>query len=119
MADGKTTVNVLGTEYTITFGSGKDYPCLDGNDGNTDTSSKEIYVNDMSYMDGDDFRKSDMESYKRQVLRHEIIHSFLAESGLDGNGHSPDHWEHDEELVDWIAIQGPKIYAAWQSVGAV
>lgn len=24
-----------------------------------------------------------------------------------------------EELVDWIAIQGPKIYKAWQEVGAM
>ncbi len=26
---------------------------------------------------------------------------------------------HNEELVDWIAIQGPKLYKAWQEAGAV
>lgn len=114
------TVNILGTEYTIAYGNEKTNTGLIDNDGYTDTSTKEIFINDMSYMDGDDVRKRDMEAYKRKVLRHEITHAFFAESGLDGSGHSTmGCFEHDEELVDWIAIQGVKIYKAWESVGAV
>ena len=29
------------------------------------------------------------------------------------------NWTQYEELVDWIALQGVKIYDAWKAVGAV
>lgn len=113
-------VNILGTEYAITYDNGDNNAGLKDNDGYTDTSTKEIFINDMSYMDDDDMKKRDMGAYKRKVLRHEITHAFFAESGLDGCGHLViGCFEHDEELIDWFAIQGPKIYKAWESVGAV
>lgn len=37
-----------------------------------------------------------------QVIRHEVIHAFFAESGLIEYGN-------DEVLVDWMAKQLPKI----------
>lgn len=46
---------------------------------------------------------------------NEIVHAFLLESGLDENS----EWARNEELVDWIAIQGPKIWKAWQEADAV
>lgn len=113
------TVNILGTEYTVIFATEDDYAALKDSDGITDTSSKEIYIDSGAKTEGDPMRKRNFEGYKKQCLRHEIVHAFLAESGLDGNGHSPDHWEHNEEMVDWFAIQGPKIYAAWQEAGAL
>ena len=33
--------------------------------------------------------------------------------GIDGP------WAKNEEMVDWFALQGPKIYKAWQEVGAI
>ena len=112
-------VNVLGTHYVIFVGSGEGFACLKDNDGSTDTSTKQIFINDMSYVAGDDDRKRNIGAYMNKVLRHEIVHAFLAESGLDGNGMFSGHWEHNEEMVDWFAIQGPKIYKAWEMVGAV
>lgn len=51
-------------------------------------------------------------------LRHEIVHAFLYESGLDCNtfmtGGKP--WAKNEEMVDWFAIQGPKIVKAWKDM---
>ena len=55
-----------------------------------------------------------------KTLRHEIIHAFLNESGLhfntqvvvDGNG-----WATNEEMVDWIAIQFPKIAIIYDELG--
>lgn len=41
--------------------------------------------------------------YKEKVFRHEIIHAFLFESGLDDSS-----WP-SEEIVDWIALQLPKM----------
>lgn len=102
--------NVLGTEYTIKFSDEKEYPGLIDNDGYTDTSVKLIVVDNFKSTENDPTRKVDVLAYQKQVLRHEIIHAFLAESGLDGNGRAVDHWEFNEEMVDWFAIQSPKIY---------
>ena len=42
----------------------------------------------------------------REIIRHEIIHAFLYESGLDGESHSnSSSWATDEEIIDWFAIQ--------------
>ena len=41
---------------------------------------------------------------KKEILRHELIHAFLVESGLNRNC----GW-HNEEMVDWLAIQFNKI----------
>lgn len=45
---------------------------------------------------------------QKENLRHEIIHAFLFESGL---GFNLEHREsgHEETLIDWLAIQFPKI----------
>ena len=50
----------------------------------------------------------------KQVLRHEIIHAYLYESGLGENSNSPRiPWARNEEIVDWFARQGQKIYKTW------
>lgn len=105
-------VNILGTEYTIKTIERIDDSRLDENDGICDDSVGEIVLAKIE-RDGDS--KSDLEAVSRKVLRHEIIHAFLSESGLAENS----YWAQNEELVDWIAIQGPKIYKAWQEAGAV
>ena len=48
-----------------------------------------------------------LQDYEKKILRHEIIHAFLYESGLDINSHDIDQWARDEEMVDWMAIQFP------------
>lgn len=112
-------VNILGTDWAIRFGNETDFPNLANNDGYTDTSVKEIVVDNMERHKKDVSGKKDIEAYQKQVVRHEIIHAFLAESGLDGNGHNVDHWEFNEEMVDWFAIQSPKIFKAFQRLGVL
>lgn len=46
---------------------------------------------------------------------HEIVHAFFFESGLGGES----DYAQNEELVDWIARQGPKLYRAWAEAGAL
>ena len=42
------------------------------------------------------------------------------QSGLADSALNPDMaWSKNEEMVDWFALQGPKIYKAWQEAGAV
>lgn len=103
-------VNILGTEWSIKFGNEQDYPALKDNDGYTDSSVREIIVDNFARTEKDPERKKNIEEYGKRVIRHELIHAFLTESGLDGNGHYADHWEFNEEMVDWIAIQSPKIF---------
>ena len=103
-------VNILGSEWSVKFGNEKEYPNLTNVDGYTDLSIREIVVDDMEASQGQIGAKADLESYQKQVVRHEIIHAFLLESGLDSNSNSADSWAVNEEMVDWFAIQSPKIF---------
>ncbi len=103
-------VNILGSEWSVKFGNEKEYPNLTNVDGYTDLSTREIVVDDMEASQGQIGAKADLESYQKQVVRHEIIHAFLLESGLDFNSNSVDSWAVNEEMVDWFAIQSPKIF---------
>lgn len=103
-------VNILGSEWSVKFGNEKEYPNLINVDGYTDLSTREIVVDDMEASQGQIGAKADLESYQKQVVRHEIIHAFLLESGLDSNSNSADSWAVNEEMVDWFAIQSPKIF---------
>ena len=53
----------------------------------------------------------------KKKLRHEIVHAFLFESGLSSNTHGIyGAWAENEEMVDWIAIQSPKIFKVFQEL---
>ena len=109
-------VNILGSEWSVKFGNGKEYPNLAEMDGYTDLSTREIVVDDMEASQGQIGAKADLESYQKQVVRHEIIHAFLLESGLDSNSNSAGSWAMNEEMVDWFAIQSPKIFKVFNEL---
>ncbi len=101
-------VSVLGTEYTVNITAKDEDPRLEDNDGYCDTSEKLCVIDDLSKAENDVSAKGDLKSYRKQVIRHELLHAFLFESGLDVNS-----WAYNEELIDWIAIQFPKIAKAF------
>lgn len=103
-------INILGAEYTISELSEKDNVLLKDCDGFCDWTSKEIVVE--RDMHGN---LSNMEAYKRKVIRHEIVHAFLLESGLAACS----AWAGEEEMVDWVARQGPALLRAWDEAGAL
>lgn len=109
----KQKVNVLGATYSLTITSQNLEPRLADCDEFCDDTSREIVVEDYSFAHNPLDAKRDLTVQTKKVMRHEIVHAFLNESGLREN--SP--WARNEELVDWIAIQGPKLYAAWQKAG--
>lgn len=101
-------VNVLGTEYEIVVtGNIEDYPHLQEVDGYCDTSIKKIVVFAFEDKKNDPSALRDLEEYKRQLTRHELVHAFLYESGLSVCSNS--EWATNEEMVDFFAIQFPKI----------
>ena len=54
-----------------------------------------------------------------RVLRHELIHAFLSESGLadSSNGTGQDGLATNEEMVDWFARMSPKIFNTYKELG--
>lgn len=108
-------VNVLGTEYTILFDV-PDEKMPEDSDGCMDQSIKTISISKF-----EECRNSlnDLDDYRKKVLRHEIIHAFLYESGLWNNSHSFEAWGTDEEITDWFAIQSPKIFNAFKEAGCL
>jgi len=100
-------INILGTEYTIRFLNDKEYPKLELSDANglSELYSKELIINSgIDHGKGTEYESLD--KYVLKVVRHEIVHAFFHESGLH------DNYCQDELLVDWIALQLPKIYKA-------
>lgn len=85
-------------------------------DGYCNSFAKEIVVCDLSTKeDWKDETKEMIDICQKQTLRHEIVHAFLSESGLQSNAHNNEwSWAYNEEMVDWIALQGIKIYKAWE-----
>lgn len=116
-------INILGTEYTIVThkiseDSYMDKNCLSGYCG---TIKKEIVIADITEQEYfPDLTAEEQEVYRKEVLRHEMIHAFLKESGLSNNSNkSPGAWAKNEEMVDWFAIQAPKIYKAFQQANCL
>lgn len=105
-------VNVLGTEYEIIIGEEKDYPHLRSADGYCDHTTKQIIV---ERMEVEEDTMQDMVYYTDKVIRHELVHAFLVESGLDVNS----DWARNEELVDWIAFQIPKMSKLFTEIGCM
>lgn len=99
-------INVLGTEYkVIATNNFEEYPYLKQMAGYTDYTTKEIVVRNYNLEECQvDDCKNQKEIMKR-VIRHELTHAFMYESGLWVNS----EFGSNEELADWIAIQFPKM----------
>lgn len=117
------TVTVLGTPYTAEVRKYEDDPhfCKDGYCGYCDFYQKRIVLCDMkSKDDWQDEPEEKIRAVMKSTLRHEIVHAFLDESGLQDSAlHCDIAWATNEEMVDWIALQGPKVYQAWKEANAL
>jgi hypothetical protein len=107
-------VHILGTEYKILILESGDYRNNKTVDGWCDTQAKEILLYNFK-QDPDSVK--DLVAYQNKVLRHEIVHAFLYESGLYQNSLNGGSWATNEEMVDWIAIQEPKLNKAFKEAG--
>lgn len=106
-------INVLGTEYAVNIVCPEHDPKLNGKrDGYTGTTIKVCVIDNMQDEHPDNM--ANLKEYKKSVIRHELIHAFLFESGLDTSS-----WAPNEEMVDWIAIQFPKMMKAFKEADAL
>lgn len=105
----KNIVNVLGTEYEIRCDMeiGKDL-LTTGRSGECDLYEKVINVIDSSQVK--DSREDARINSWNSTLRHELIHAFFMEAGVD-------KYNLDETLVDFIAMQFPKMKELFEEAG--
>lgn len=107
-------IDILGTDYQVLFRESEDDKKLEQCDGYFDYTENLIVV---GIFKKDDMTVGNLEIYQKKVLRHEIVHAFLYESGLFGNSGGVEHWATSEEMTDWFAIQAPKIFKVFQDAG--
>jgi hypothetical protein len=110
MDDSIKFVGILGEPYKIIRGTPVEYPRLEKLAGYCDLSNKLIIIGPPTNCDtvkAQDFMTN-------QTIRHEIIHAYLYESGLD-----VESWGCNEEIVDWIAIQAPKMFKIFTEIGVL
>lgn len=85
-------VNILGQDYILKYENTRTDAVLKHADGECRWYKKEIVIDD------------DLEpkEHKDFIIRHEILHAFLAESGLR-------RYREDEDIINWIAWNFEKI----------
>lgn len=96
-------VNILGTEYEIIT---DDSIVSQNVDGLCKSYDKQIIIRSKGNMlCADDSDEVKALRY-REVLRHELVHAFFDEAGLDD-------YSNNEQLVTWIASMFPKMVKAF------
>lgn len=104
-------VDVLGTIYSIEKSNQVDDLKLENLAGYCDTSVNKIVIDTFK---PDNLSKADLDKYEKEVIRHEVVHAFLNESGLADSS-----WGGNEEIVDWIALQFPKMLKVFQELNVI
>ncbi len=107
-------VNILGIKYSILTLSDKEDEKLKELDGYLDYTTKTIVCKKMETTDLMDLK--DLAFVYKRILRHEIVHAFMYESGIWCNSFDVSNWATNEEMTDWFAIQSPKIYKVFQEL---
>lgn len=116
-------VNILGTEYTIIVKKYDEEEAFERQSfaGYCDGYSKQIIICDMHTYKGWEYEpEQSIQAAQKETMRHEIVHAFFNESGLKENTFSYDGaWARNEEMIDWLAMQIPKIYKVYEEVGCL
>ena len=102
-------VNILGTEYSVAI---DDTLEKTNADGMCRVYDKEIAIRSVDSMLCDEDSTDTKKMRFNEGLRHEIVHAFFNEAGLQ-------EYSADEQLVDWIASQFPKIRKAFEECDCV
>lgn len=106
-------INILGTLYRVDMVPESEDPKLEDMDGYMDPSIKRIVVADVKQRPADKESVHNMEWFQKNIVRHELIHAFITESGLE------DAFWHNEDMVRWLAYMFPRLLAAFKEAGAL
>lgn len=111
------TLSILGVNYTVKVTTATVDKNLSDCAGYCDPTSHKIVIEDCG-LDDDGF--DDWLERQNRILRHEILHAFLFESGLGADAtYIQEGQTHPETMVDWFARQAPKIYAVYKTAGII
>ena len=106
-------INVLGTPYRVDMVPESEDPKLKDMDGYMDPSIKRIVVADVNQRPADNESVHNPEWFQKNIVRHELIHAFITESGLE------DAFWHSEDMVRWLAYMFPRLLVAFKEAGAM
>ena len=109
-------LNILGTEYEVIYTTDTDSPDLKDCDGYCASYDKHILVETKLFQDSKRPREElthAMQEHTKFILRHEIIHAFCTESGIERSALN------EEWAVNWMAKQLPKMLKVFQEVDAI
>ena len=109
-------VSVLGTNYGIYLDvSEDDDETLKECAGYCDKTTKRICVGRQMNSNLGDYSE-----YRKYIIRHELIHAFLFESGIGADTTwDIEGQEHPEHMVEWVSMQFPKMVKAFQEAGVL
>lgn len=103
------TVNILGTEYEIQSSEDIHKTLMTTqNTGECDMYAKVISISPQEFITNDN-RENVNKAIYNICMRHEILHAFFHEAGVD-------KYSADEILVDFIAMQFPKLKKIFEEV---
>ena len=114
----KFTLDILGSRYKVEIAPyGKYYDRFQEAGGWCDFHDKSIVALDAEdyAKDMDDIATNKPFKATERILRHEIMHAFMCESGLDGET----EFARNEVLIDFLAIQFPKMVAVMEKAGLI
>ena len=109
-------VYILGTQYNIKLISEADDPMLKTLEGYTDPTVHKIVV---KLIEKQSDSVQNIADYAKNIMRHELIHAFLFESGLGACANGIDCWSQNEEMIDWFAHQSSKIFKLFQQLNCL
>lgn len=107
-------VDVLGAKWKIVDRSPDKDELLVERYGYCDTSVRLIVLR----TEQEDDELLDYAETRKSVIRHELIHALMYESGLHDNMTHPEIGV-DETMVDWVAIQFPKMLDLFKKAGCL
>ena len=108
-------VDILGSQWKIKYVD--DDPAFTMANGYANEAAREIVIENVKMKN--DPLSYDMQSQynnQKRVLRHELIHAYLFESGLGDSSNSCDAWAVNEEMVDWFARNIPKMIITFKEL---
>ena len=114
-------ITVLGETWNLDFLDYGEDPAFELSDGFVCETSRIIKIQKVGTAPKESeklaFGITDEKLNQERVVRHEIIHAFLYESGLGESALETSSWATNEEMVDWFARQGPKIFKVYKELG--
>ena len=112
-------IKILGSTYKVYANVPySEDPSMEGRFGYTSFPNRKIVIADVRTIPGwEDADQEALDDTFAHTMRHEVIHAYLLESGLNSSSNPTDCLARNEEMVDWFALQIPKMINTFRELG--